>query len=493
MESSSQPTNPEERRASTGIAGLDDILGGGLRPDRIYLVQGDPGVGKTTLAFQFLLEGVRRGEKVFYITMSETREELLQMVRSHGWSMDGIDLYEMSASEQLKADSQHTIFHPAEVEFAETMKIVLEAVERAKPTRVVFDSLSELRALAGESHQYHRQILSLKQFFNDFPCTVLLLDSCVSEADNVLLRSLAHGVLVLEQLAFKYGQERRRLRVLKVRGQDFRGGYHDYAIGKGGLRVFPRLVASEHRHGFKSETISSGSAELDALLGGGLHRGTNLLLVGPPGAGKTTTALQYVVSAARRGERAAVYSFDESLHTVHERASGMGIDLTALVDAGLINLQQIDPVELSPGEFVYNVRQAVEQDGAGLVVIDSLNGYVNAMPEERFLVLQMHELLTYLGQKEVTTLLINATASLESQGAVIDISYLTDATLLFRYFEFRGEIRQAISVLKRRTGAHERMIRELRITATGISIGQPLSELNGVVMRGVVYGGPRNE
>ena len=493
MESSSQPTNLEEARASSGIAGLDDILGGGLMPDRIYLVQGDPGVGKTTLAFQFLLEGVRRGEKVFYITMAETQEELLQMVRSHGWSMDGIDLYEMSASEQLKADSQHTIFHPAEVELAETMKTVLEAVKRAQPTRVVFDSLSELRVLAGESHQYHRQILSFKQFFNDFPCTVLLLDSCVSETDNILLRSLAHGVLVLEQMALEYGQERRRLRVLKVRGQGFRGGYHDYIIGKGGLRVFPRLVPSEYRHSFKSEIIPSGIAELDEMLGGGLHRGTNLLLVGPPGAGKTTTALQYVVSAARRGERAAVYSFDQSLHTLHERALGMGSDLTAFIDAGLINLQQVDPVELSPGEFVYNVRQAVEQDGAGLVVIDSLNGYVNAMPEERFLILQMHALLTYLGQKEVTTLLVNATAIVESQGAAIDISYLTDSTLLFRYFELRGEIRQAIAVLKSRTGAHERLIRELRITATGISIGQPLRELHGVVMRGAVYDAPRNE
>jgi circadian clock protein KaiC len=493
MESSSQPTNLEEGRASTGITGLDDVLGGGLMPDRIYVVQGDPGVGKTTLAFQFLLEGARRGEKAFYITMSETQEEILQMVRSHGWSIDRIDLYEMSASEQLKADSQHTIFHPAEVELAETMKTLLDAVERAQPARVVFDSLSELRVLAGESHQYHRQLLSLKQFFSDFRCTVLLLDSCVSETDNVLLRSFAHGVLVLEQLAFKYGHERRRLRVLKIRGQGFRGGYHDYVISKGGLRVFPRLVPAEHRHTFKSEIIPSGISELDEMLGGGLHRGTNLLLVGPPGAGKTTTALQYVVSAARRGERAAVYTFDESLHTLHERASGMGIDLTAFIDAGLITLQQIDPVELSPGEFVYNVRQAVEQDGAGLVVIDSLNGYVNAMPEERFLILQLHELLSYLGQKEVTTLLINATPSMESQGAAIDISYLTDSTLLFRYFEFRGEIRQAISVLKRRTGPHERVIRELRITETGISIGQPLRELNGVVMRGTVYDGPRNE
>jgi circadian clock protein KaiC len=461
-------------------------------PHRIYLLQGDPGVGKTTLAFQFLLEGVRRGEKVFYITMSETQEEILQMVRSHGWSMDGIDLYEMSASEQLKTNSQHTIFHPAEVELAETMKTLLDAVERAKPSRVVFDSLSELRSLAGESHQYHRQILSLKQFFSDFPCTVLLLDSCVSETETVLLRSLAHGVLILEQMALEYGQERRRLRVLKVRGQDFRGGYHDYVISKGGLRVFPRLVPSEHRDTFKSEIFPSGISELDDMLGGGLHRGTNLLLVGPPGAGKTTTALQYVISAARREERAAVYSFDESLHTLHKRCSGMGIDLTALTDPGLVNLQQIDPVELSPGEFVHSVRQAVEQDGASLVVIDSLNGYINSMPEEHFLILQLHELLTYLGQKEVTTLLVNTTATMQSRGPAIDISYLTDAALVFRYFEFRGEIRQAIAVLKRRTGPHERTIRELRITETGISIGQPLRELNGVVMRGTVHGGPQD-
>jgi circadian clock protein KaiC len=484
---SSQQNNPEDTRASTGIAGLD--AGGGFPPDRIYLVQGEPGVGKTTLAFEFLLEGVKHGEKVFYITMSETQDELLEMVRSHGLSMDGIDLYEMSASEQLKADSQHTIFHPVEVEFAETMKAIMEAVERAQPRRVVFDSLSELRVLAGETHQ--RQILSLKQFFNDYRCTVLFLDSSVSEPDNVHLRSLAHGVLVLEQLALQYGQERRRLRVLKVRGLGFRGGYHDYVIGKGGLRVFPRLVPSEHRHTFQSEILSSGISELDAMLGGGLHRGSNLLLVGPPGTGKTTTALQYVSAAASRGERAAFYSFDESLHTLLERASAMGIDLTAFVGAGLTSLEQIDPVELSPGEFVHNVRQVVERDGTRLVVIDSLNGYVNAMPEEHFLVLQMHELLTYLGQREVTTLLINTTSGMSSQsicqGPAIDVSYLTDAALLFQYFELRGEIRQAISVLKRRTGPHERTIRELRITATGISIGESLRDLRGVLRGTAVY------
>jgi circadian clock protein KaiC len=495
---SSQQNNPEDTRASTGIAGLDDILGGGFPPDRIYLVQGEPGVGKTTLAFQFLLEGVKRGEKVFYITMSETHDELLGMVRSHGWSMNGIDLYEMSASEQLKADSQHTIFHPVEVEFAETMKAIMEAVERAQPRRVVFDSLSELRVLAGESHQYHRQILSLKQFFNDYRSTVLLLDGSVSEPDNVHLRSLAHGVLVLEQLALQYGQERRRLRVLKVRGLGFRGGYHDYVIGKGGLRVFPRLLPSEHRHSFQSEILLSGISELDAMLGGGLHRGSSLLLVGPSGTGKTTRALQYVSAAASRGERAAFYSFDESLHTLHQRASAMGIELTAFVDGGLISLEQIDPVELSPGEFAHNVRQAIERDGTRLVVIDSLNGYVNAMPEEHFLILQMHELLTYLGQKEVTSLLINTTSGMPSQsirqGPAIDVSYLTDAALLFHYFELGGEIRQAISVLKRRTGPHDRTIRELRITATGISIGESLRDLRGVLTGTAIYdrsGGPK--
>lgn len=489
MESLQEPNSLDGKKVSTGIEGLDDLLCGGLADARIYLVQGEPGVGKTTLAFQFLVEGVRRGEKGFYITMSETKEEILQMVRSHGWSMEGIDLYEISAREQLKADFQHTIFHPAEVELAETMKTVLDAVDRAQPTRVVFDSLSELRILAGESHQYRRQILYLKQFFNNYRCTVLLLDSRITPNDDVQLKSLAHGVLVLEYLALQYGQERRRLRVLKMRGQSFRGGYHDYVIRTGGLRVFPRLVPSEHRNPIASDILPSGIPELDAMLGGGLHRGTNMLLVGPAGAGKTSTAFQYVVTAAKRGERASVYTFDESLHTLHERASGIGINLAALTEAGLIDLHQIDPVELSPGEFVHGVRQAVEKDGSRVVVIDSLNGYINAMPEEHFLVLQMHELLTYLGQQGVTTLLVNSTSSTQSQGSgpEIDISYLTDTALFFRYYEYRGEIRQAVSVMKRRTGPHQRAIRELRITANGITIGEPLKNLRGVMSGVAVY------
>jgi circadian clock protein KaiC len=484
-----QESNLDENKVSTGIPGLDDLLHGGLTDSRIYLVQGEPGVGKTTLAFQFLLEGVRLGEKVFYITMSETNEEILQMVRSHGWSMDGVDLYEISAREQLKADFQHTIFHPAEVELAETMKTVLDVVDRAQPTRVVFDSLSELRILAGETHQYRRQILYLKQFFNACRATVLLLDSRISPNDDLQLRSLAHGVLVLEYLALQYGQERRRLRVLKMRGQSFRGGYHDYVIGAGGLRVFPRLVPSEHRNAFASEIVGSGVQELDAMLGGGLHRGTNMLLIGPAGAGKTSTAFQYVATAAKRGERSSVYTFDESLRTLHERAAGIGIDLAAFVEAGLVDLQQVDPVELSPGEFVHGVRQAVERDGARIIVIDSLNGYINSMPEEHFLILQMHELLTYLGQRGVTTLLVNSTTSTQNQasGPEIDISYLTDTALVFRYYEYRGEIRQAVSVMKRRTGPHQRAIRELRITATGITIGEPLKNLRGVMTGVAVY------
>jgi circadian clock protein KaiC len=476
---------PDDARASTGVDGLDTIVGGGFPVNRIHLIEGEPGTGKTTLALQFLLEGRRLGEKVFYITMSETQSDINQMMRSHGWSSEGLDIYEISASEQIKAGSQHTIFHSAEVEFADTMQSVLNAIDRSQPKRIVFDSLSELRILAGESHQYRRQILALKTFINERQCTVLLLDGRSSESTDLQLRSLAHGVLVLEQLALQYGQERRRLRVLKIRGQSFRGGYHDFVIVKGGLRVFPRLIASEHRHAFRSDTVSSGIPELDAMLGGGLHRGTNLLLVGPAGSGKTTVSLQYAVETVKRGDRAAIYTFDESLHTLHERASSMGIDLKDFVDRGQINLQQIDPVELSPGEFVQSVRDAVERQDASLVVIDSLNGYINAMPEEHFLVLQMHELLTYLGQKQVTTLLVHTTSSMSSMGMpqlqAIDVSYLTDAALLFRYFEYRGEIRQAIAVLKRRTGRHERTIRELKITDNGIQIGAPITNLRGIM------------
>lgn len=468
----------------TGIEGLDDILGGGLPPHRLYLVQGDPGAGKTTLALQFLLEGQRRGEKGLYVTLSETEEELRGVARSHGWSLDHIFLHELSRTEErLASEEQNTFFRPSEVELGETTEPVLRVVEKHKPTRVVFDSLSEMRLLAGDPLRYRRQILSLKQFFIGRHCTVLLLDDRTSAAGDLQLQSLAHGVISLEQLAPEYGAERRRMRVAKLRGLRFRGGYHDVTIRTGGLIVFPRLVAADHGTDFKAEMIASGVVELDALLGGGLHRGTSSLFMGPAGAGKSTLATQYVAAAAGRGERASVFIFDESEPTFLARGESLHMDVRRHVNEGRILLRRVNPAELSPGEFAHMVRQSVEQGQSRLVVIDSLNGYLNAMSEERALLLQLHELLTYLSRRGVATIMIVAQHGLVGSGmeSPVDVSYLADTVLLLRYFENAGEIRQAVSVIKKRHGNHERTIREMRLGANGVHVGQPLTDFDGVL------------
>ena len=473
-----------QSRLGTGSAGLDTVLEGGFPVNRLYLVEGDPGTGKTTLALQFLLEGVRRGEPVLYVTLSETKEELTAVAHSHGWSLEGVNLHELLPPEEsLKAEAQYTIFHPSEVELGETTRAVIEEVERIQPRRVVFDSLSEMRLLARDPLRYRRQILALKQFFSGRRSTVLLLDDRTSSAADLQVQSIAHGVLMLEQMALDYGAERRRLRVSKLRGSRFRGGFHDFAIRTGGIEVFPRLVAAQRRREFKSEPVVSGVAELDALLGGGLDRGTATLVLGPAGSGKSSLATHFASASATRGEKAAAFIFDEGVNTYLGRAAGLGTDLREAVETGHMSVQQVNPAELSPGEFAHNVCAAVE-GGARVVVIDSLNGYLQAMPDERFLTSQMHELLTYLNQQGVVTLVVMAQHGFMGVGmsSPVDVSYLADTVVLLRYFEAGGAIRRAISVVKKRTGRHEETIREMRLSAArGVEVGEPLTAFRGVL------------
>ncbi|HEV7375834.1 MAG TPA: ATPase domain-containing protein [Pyrinomonadaceae bacterium] len=480
----SAKTDTTQLRLATGNEGLDQVLNGGFPANRLYLVEGDPGTGKTTFALQFLLEGARQGEPVLYVTLSETKEELIAVARSHGWSLDGINIYELIPPEEsLKTETQYTIFHPSEVELGDTTKAVLEEVERIQPRRIVFDSLSEMRLLARDPLRYRRQILALKQFFTGRQCTVLLLDDRTSTANDLQVQSIAHGVLMLEQLAMDYGAERRRLRVVKLRGSRFRGGYHDFKILTGGVDVYPRLVAAEHHQPFVKESISSAVPELDELLGGGLDRGTSTLVMGPAGCGKSSLAAQFVACAAKRNELVAAFLFDEGINIYLARTAGLGTDMQADVESGRIKVQQIDPAELSPGEFAHRVRCVVEEDGARVVVIDSLNGYLQAMPDERFLTVQMHELLSYLNQQGVVTLLVMAQHGFMGalMGTPVDVSYLADTVVLLRYFEAEGAVRRAISVIKKRTGFHEDTIRELRLSAKGIEVGKPLADFHGVL------------
>jgi circadian clock protein KaiC len=468
--------------ASTGIDGLDDVLRGGLARDRLYVVEGDPGSGKTTLALQFLLAGAAEGERCLLVTLSESEHEIRASAASHGWTLDAISVLEIGPEDEAGTDAGYRMFHPSEVELAETTKRILTETERVRPVRLVLDSLSELRLLAESSLRYRREILALKQYFQRQNCTVLFIDDRTGDARDMHLHSLAHGVICLERETPDYGTLRRRLRVEKMRGRSFREGHHDYVIRRGGLAAFPRLVAGEHTTVRNTEAVPSGVAPLDALLGGGLTRGTSTLLIGAAGTGKSSIGAHYGRAAGERGERACIFLFDESVETCMQRSEGLGMDLAPLVDAKLLTIRQVDPAELSPGEFAYDVRRAVEEDQARLVVIDSLNGYLNAMPTERYLTLHLHELLTYLGHRNVTTLLLmtqHGFFATEYQ-VPVDASYLADTVMLLRYFEAFGEVRQAISVIKKRTGPHERTIRELRLGG-GIWLGEPLRELQGVL------------
>ena len=477
------PPEAGEERLSTGIPGLDNILCGGLDPERLYLVEGEPGTGKTTLALQFLLEGARRGEKGLYVTLSESERELRLVAKRHGFSLDQLSIFELVPPEaSLDPERELTLFHPAELELTETAKLIFDRVNEIKPSRIVFDSLSEMRLLAQNPLRYRRQVLALKHFFGGRRCTVLLLDDFSSQEGDIQLHSIAHGVIILQQLALDYGSERRRLRVKKMRGIKFRGGYHDYIIETGGLKVFPRLVAAEHHRSFVGELMQSGSAELDALLGGGLQRGTSALLVGGAGVGKSSIAVTYAVTAAQRCEHVAMFAFDEGMGTLHFRSSALGIPLEEFVHNGLLTIQQIDPAEMSPGEFAQLVRNAVEKRDVRVVIIDSLNGYLNAMPDERFLVLQMHELLSYLNQLGVLTIMILAQhGMLGRMETPVDLSYLSDAVIILRYFEANGRVRRALSVVKKRSGVHEDAIREFQLTSEGLKVGPPLTQFSGVL------------
>jgi circadian clock protein KaiC len=477
-----QPQAEDAARISTGNPGLDDILGGGLDADRLYLYEGRPGTGKTTLALQFLLSGAASGERTLYITLSESKRELELVARRHGWSLDGIDIFELVSPEAVLDPSRElTILHPAEMELNETTQLVFDQVKATNPTRVVFDSLSEMRLLAQSPLRYRRQILAVKHFFAGRSCTVVLLDDLSSSDNDLQLHSISHGVVLLEQLAIDYGAERRRLRVVKMRGIAFRGGWHDFTIEKGGLAIYPRLVAAEHHKPFDGGFVSTGNTEIDALLGGGLERGTNALLIGGAGVGKSTLTLTIALAAVARGERAVIFAFDEGLGTTQARARTIGLKLDEALQSGLIRIQQIDPAEVSPGGFAHLVRSAVEKDAARIIVIDSLNGYLNAMPEGRFLILQMHELLSYLSQLGVLTILVLAQHGLVGpMDTPLDISYLSDAVIMLRYFESDGTVRRAMSVVKKRSGNHEHTIREFKLNDSGIAVGPPLTQFSGI-------------
>lgn len=470
-------------RVNTGIPGFDDVISGGLIPDRLYLVDGQPGAGKTTFALQYLLEGVRLGERCLYVTLSETKEELVSGARSHGWSLDGLEIFELLAEADLDGESDLTMLNPSEIELTETTQKVLEAIERVKPRRLAFDSLSEMRLLAQSSLRYRRQILALKHFFIGRACTVILLDDRTAEGPDMQLHSIAHGVISLDYKAPPYGQLRRELEVKKLRGSAFASGFHDFVIRTGGIEVFPRLVASHHVEYFAPALLPSGVAMLDSLLGGGVDIGTSTLLIGPPGCGKSTIAMQYAAAAAHRGDHAVAFAFDETKTALLARMSGLGIKIVEGTHASEVMIRQIDPVDISPGEFAHVVREAVERNSARVVVIDSLNGYLNAMPHSNYLAAQLHELLSYLNNSGVATFIVVAQSGMlgSNMTSPIDASYLADSVVLLRYFEHAGRIKKAISVLKKRTGAHEESIRELWFDASGIHLSEPLLALRGVL------------
>ncbi|KAB1074746.1 ATPase domain-containing protein [Methylobacterium planeticum] len=480
-------TSGVSNKAKTGIVGLDNVLVGGLVRNRLYLLEGSPGTGKTTVALQFLLDGARLGERTLYITLSETDEELRDGAASHGWELDdSITIFEVIPPESLlDANQQQTLLYSSDLELGETTRQIFDAVDRVKPTRIVLDSLSEIRLLAGSSLRYRRQILALKHYFARHATTVLMLDDLTADSLDKTVHSVAHGVIRLEELAPDYGAQRRRLRVIKYRGQHFRGGHHDYTIERGGVQVFPRLVSLEHKTGFHRERLVSGIEQLDTLLGGGIEKGSSTLVLGPAGTGKSIFTLQYVLAAAARGESAAVFVFDEELGLLFERTRQLGFDLGGLRASGQLLIEQIDAAELSPGEFAHKVRALVDEHAVKTVVIDSLNGYQAAMPQENSLVLHVHELLQYLNRQGATSFLTVAQHGLVGDTQTpVDVTYLADTVILLRYFEAAGRVRRAISVVKKRAGVHEDTIREYRIGRSGLSIGSPLVGFQGV-LRGI--------
>jgi circadian clock protein KaiC len=469
---------------STGIAGLDDVLNGGFPRGHFFLVEGEPGAGKTTLGLQFLMAGTAYRESVLYVTLSESEREIQKVAASHRWSLDGITIYEFTPTEDaLRPEDQYSAFHPSDVEFQDAMQNILSEVERMKPGRVVIDSLSEIRLLAGDSLRYRRQILALKHFFTNRGCTVLLLDDHTATERDLQLQSIAHGVLILEKVPRDYGRTRRRLQIAKMRGSVYREGFHDYTIVTGGVEVYPRLVASEHKEDTPQGVSPSGLRELDQLWGGGIERGTSTLLLGPAGSGKSSIALSYAIAAARAGDFVSMFLFEELTQMACKRGAGLNLDPRPWMEAGRLHMEQIDPAELSPGEFIQHVRDTVELQGAKVVIIDSLNGFMNAMPDEAHLPLQMHELLGFLNHRGVLTILVLSQAGLMGANMTtpVDLSYLADNVMLFRYFEAMGRVRKAVSVVKRRSGPHEDTIRELTMANGCITIGDALTGFRGVL------------
>ncbi|RAK61180.1 circadian clock protein KaiC [Phenylobacterium hankyongense] len=473
-------------QALTGVPGLDDILAGGLAKDRLYLFEGSPGTGKTTAALSFLRAGAEIGERVLYISLAETEEELRESALSHGWMLEGVEIFELIPPESLLDDrQQQSLLYSSDLELGETTRMIFEAVERVQPSRVVIDSLSEIRLLAQSSLRYRRQVLALKHYFAKHRATVLLLDDLTTDTLDKTVHSVAHGVVRLEELAPEYGAERRRIRVVKYRGRKFRGGYHDFTIKTGGLEVYPRLVSAEHKTAFERAPLPSGITGLDSLLGGGVERGSSCLILGPAGTGKSLMSVYFAITAIARGDRAALFIFDEELGLLFDRTRALGIDLEGLRDRGDLLIHQVDAAELSPGEFTARVRECVDKADIRVVVVDSLNGYQAAMPEEKFLLLHIHELLQYLNRQGATTFLTVAQHGLVGDmKAPVDVTYLADTVLLLRYFEAIGEVRRAVSVIKKRAGRHEKTIREYEITDTGLSVGPPLVNFQGV-LRGV--------
>lgn len=482
----------DDRPVPSGISGLDEILVGGFSRGSVHLIEGSPGTGKTTLGLQFLLDGRERGERCLYVTLSETKRELMRSARTHGWSLDGIEIFELVPPElTLDPEQEQTLVYASDLELGETVAIVRKEVERVKPDRVIFDSVSEIRLLSQGSLRYRRQVLALKNFLSMQNCTTLFLDDLTQQAEETSLHSMVHGVVRLHQTALQFGGDRRRLQIAKLRGREYKGGFHDFVIRKGGLRVFPRLIAAEHDTDRGSTpAVTTGIAELDELLGGGLSRGTSTLIMGPSGTGKSSLTLQVVAAAVDRGERVLMVSFDETRRVLLSRAQGLSIDLEAAAMGGLLALEHVDPAELSPGEMMGMIRRHVEA-GAQMVVLDSLTGYQNAMPEESHLILHMHELLSYLGQKGVVTLLVLAQHGLVGpMQSPVDLTYISDTVLLLRFFEAGGRIRRALSVMKKRTGPHEETIREFRISSEGLRVGPALEQFHGVLTGVPAFSGP---
>lgn len=473
---------PQLKRIGFGIEGLDDILHGGLPLGHLYLLEGTPGAGKTTIALKFVLSNREAGRKALYITLSESRQELLAVALSHGWDLSTLPIFELTPQEDsLRPEQQYSVFNPEDVELNQLTDLISKKVDAVQPHVVVIDSLSELRLLARDSFRYRRQMLALKNFFEERNCTVLLIDNETNiERREPTVHSIVHGVIGLEMLHREYGSERRRLRIQKIRGSKFREGFHDYRIETGGVVVHPRLVAAEHREHHREDNLSTGIQELDTMLKGGIMRGTSTLILGAAGVGKSSISSRFACSALERGESAAIYLFDESIQVYLERSAGLGIILEPYLKSGKLHLQQLDPAEMPPGEFVTDLRHRVAE-GSTVIVIDSLNGWQNAMPGEQFLQLQMHELLSYLGMQGVSTFLIVSQQGVMASQTEIDVSYLADSIILMRYFEAMGEIRKAISIFKKRSGPHEPTIRELQLHPGGISVGRPLRDFQGVL------------